>query len=144
ATNAAFRLAGGGSYLTPARSLVITACIQESLRGPLVIAPAIAFLDGGIAARADLSDSVIAQVEGYWGSSGGFSVVGLGLTDQTTHAGFSALVIKSFTAFWVGANVGWSREMDHLTYAGSATSYDTVSAPTFQASLLVGARIGAK
>jgi len=139
----AVRLDAGVSLLDGARSLLLVAFFQEGLRAPGIYTRGAAFAEGGVAARFDLAFRLTASLEALAGQTGAVADASLGSTDRTIYAGISAMVRRSFShGMWVAAAGGYSRELDHRAYPGSGRSYDTASAPSFDARFFYAVPIG--
>ena len=140
---AAVRVDAGVSLLDGARSLLVVGFFQEALRAPGYLRPR-----RGVR-RGRRRRALRSRVEPRRLAGGARRAhrpgadASLGTTDQAAYAGISASVRKIFSSgMWIAVAGGYSREFDHLTYTGSAVSYDTASAPTFAATLFYAVPIG--
>lgn len=132
------RVEAGVSFLDDTRSLLLLAFMQEQLQAPRTNTPGLAFTQGGLGARFDLTRSVIAELEGVWGVTANRTDALRGITDQTTRIGVSGTVRKIFgDRIWLGATVLWMRDTDSLAYTNGLT-YGTANPATLDMEIFFG------
>jgi hypothetical protein len=140
--NALVRLSFGGSYLLHRRSFLATIFLQESLRAPRVVAPGMAFTEGGIGARYDVADSLTLYVEGVLGTTPAIVDPLLKTTQRTVHMVVQGNLRKTFrNGIWFGFLASYGRDAHTLTYDEGLT-YSSAQPPTFLAMLQFGLPIG--
>ena len=136
------RIDAGASFLDRSQSLLLVGFAQETFRAPTINTSGQAFFELGLGVRYDLSRSLMASLEGIWGTTPSRSLPP-GLTDRTTHAGVSATFRKIFkNGMWIAASVLCERDTDHIVYPETGAMFDTANPPTFGFTLLYGLRSG--
>ncbi len=133
------RFTAGGAYLDANRSVILTAFVQELLQPERINTPSRAFTGGGASLRFDVPHSWFATIEGGYAATPGRNDALRGLSDTTTRAWIGGSVRKIFeNGMWVGGALSYERDMDHVVYASSGTTFDTADAPRFNVSILYG------
>jgi len=135
---ATLRAEAGVSFIDDTRSLLLLAFLQEELQAPRTNTPGLAFTQGGLGARFDVTRSVIAELEGVWGVTANRTDALRGITDQTARIGVSGTFRKIFgNGMWLGATVLWMRDTDSVAYTNGLT-YGTANAPTLDMEIFFG------
>jgi hypothetical protein len=135
---ASVRAVFGGSMLTRRHSLLFYVFGQEAGQASEPSTPSVSFTEFGVGARLDITQSVLATLEGVIGVSPSRANTALGFYDRTMHMGASASFRKIFgNGVWIGITAFIEQDTDHIAYT-SGLAYDTGNAPSFRAALVFG------